>query len=1234
VTPLLPGIGGTLLPGRYLADDVEGVVLHRLPPDRRRVREWWRRVEAHCGPASGLRMLFDVAAMPLFALLGFRARAAVFGADAVQVRLETRAGTAVALVVLPWAHRPTTRWRALTGAARDAGARWAFALAPPFLSIVDVRGHATRRSIDFTLPDALDDRSVDRFLVLAGAAAFDAQGRAAGSLDRLVAQALTWQDRVRADLQRGVVEALGALGPVLGVRPGPVAARALAARAEPTVTAPFDESLTLIYRMLFLLFAESRDLVPRRHPVYGPAYSVTALCREAVSAPRARGLWEGLAAITRLSRAGCRVDDLIVRPFNGRLFARASAPALERGRRARPAAGAAADRDAALARALTALGTRRGRAGREEIAYADLGVEQLGAVYERVLDLDPEEIAAGAGTGAGTVTAAGAGAGAADAPRAVSAPARHSAQRKQTGTFYTPQPLAEFLVRRTLAPLVRGASADEILALRVVDPAMGSGAFLVAACRYLAAAYERALVDDGRCAETDLDDAAHARHRRLIAERCLAGVDLNPVAVQLARLSLWLTTLAHGKPLSFLDHRLRAGNSLVGASPGDLWRLPVAGSGRAGAAAGNRPLFDDDPGLEESLRRTAGPLLELIQRPDDTVADVRAKEATWARLAGVHSPLDAWRLACSLWCARFFWARGRGHADGPPPSAPELRAAIDAIVRGDRTIGASHLDGWIRVARDAARRHGFFHWPLEFVDVFFDARGVPRARPGFDAVIGNPPWEMLRSDPSSTVHGLPRDERADRGARAGPPSTVPGPPSDGAFDGARPDGARSNRARPGGARSDGGRSDGARPEGARSDGPPSDGARFDGRRALLEFVRGSGLYPSCGRGHLNLYQPFVERALSIVRPGGRIGLILPWGVATDDGAAELRRRLLDRCGHLTWLGLDNAGALFPIHRGLRFAAIAATRDGPAGAVRGRFGVRTSDEIEALPDFDDPLGPPAAAAFDVRLDADTLRAIGGPARRIPDLRRRADLDWLGRICREFPALGDATGWRARFGRELNATDDRDRFGGHGLPVIDGKHIGPFVVDARAAGRFITRAAARQQLPACRFEGARLGYRDVSGAGNRLSLIAAIVPADVVTTHTIFCLRTPLPPVQQQFLCGLFNAYVLNAVVRMFMGAHVTTSLVEGLPVPAWTGSPAQRRIARLAARLARRPHAPRLHAALQASVARLYGIEAETFAAILESFPLVPRGDRDAAVAALRGTQGGASRADRVPIRTP
>ena len=167
-----------------------------------------------------------------------------------------------------------------------------------------------------------------------------------------------------------------------------------------------------------------------------------------------------------------------------------------------------------------------------------------------------------------------------------------------------------------------GRTADEILALRVVDPAMGSGAFLVAACRYLAAAYERALIEEGRAHEPDIGLADQADLRRLIAERCLAGVDVHPVAVQLGRLSLWLAALAEGKPLSFLDHRLRVGNSLIGVWPDDLRR---AGKRRRGPQS-PLPLFDDAD-LARRLGRIARPLVELRERRDDTVDDVRAKEA-------------------------------------------------------------------------------------------------------------------------------------------------------------------------------------------------------------------------------------------------------------------------------------------------------------------------------------------------------------------------------------------------------------------------------------------------------------------------------------------------------------------------------------------------------------------------------------------------------------------------------
>jgi hypothetical protein len=133
--------------------------------------------------------------------------------------------------------------------------------------------------------------------------------------------------------------------------------------------------------------------------------------------------------------------------------------------------------------------------------------------------------------------------------------------------------------------------------------------------------------------------------------------------------------------------------------------------------------------------------------------------------------------------------------------------------------------------------------------------------------------------------------------------------------------------------------------------------------------------------------------------------------------------------------------------------------------------------------------------------------------------------------------------------------------------------------------------------------------VSAVANRLSLIAAIVPPGVLSTHTVFCLRTPIDAAREHFLCGLFNSYVLNAVARMLMGGHLTTSLVEDLRVPAWTGDEEQRRISALARRLARCPASGRSLAALQAAIARLYRLDAPMFAHVLAGFPLVPEADR-------------------------
>ena len=1078
----LPGLGGSLLPGRYLADHMlaDAGAFDAAARDRARwrLRRWWRDVARTCGPASGIRALFDVAAMPLAAALGFRADAPVFAAHHAHARLSppTAPTSAVALHVAPWAHQPPTLWRDAVRSARIHDAPWVLIVAPPYVQLLDARAWA-RRSIDAQFPEVLDDRDAfTRFWLLTTAASFTPLAdHASPRVHQLVAAGAAFQDAVRDDLRRGVGESLAVLDRVLR-------------RGSADTTGPSRDALAVVYRVLFLLFAESRELVPWRHPLYGPAYSVSRMCEAARHDPRAAGYWSGLAAVSRLLRVGCRTPELDVPPFNGHLFSRASAPALERRqsrhhRRTR-------HEDRAVADTLVQLSSRATRTGRETIAYPDLGVEQLGAVYEHVL-AEPH--------------------------------------RKQSGSFYTPRALTEFIVRRTLAPLTRGASADAILALRVVDPAMGSGAFLVAACRFLARAYEQALLDERRLLPHEIDAARRADFRRLVAQHCLYGVDRNPVAVQLARLSLWLATLASGKPLTFLDHRLRTGDALIGARLDDLRHVSGA------RTRATMPLFDDT--IAADATTIAGALTALAAEADDAIEAVRRKEAAWSRLNRTDSALARQRLAAHVWCARWF--------ERAPASVAEVRAVLDAVLRGDATLPTAALTARLTSARAAADQHHFFHWPLEFADVFTPDRATGNTRaPGFDAVIGNPPWEMLRAD-----HG-------------------------------------------------------------------------EASAATTRFLRGSGLYDASGRGHVNLYQPFVERALDLTRPGGAIGLVLPWGIASDDGSAALRARLLDECRITTWIGFDNAEAIFPVHRGLRFAAVVA---------------RTADRTDVLPMIN---GITRASALDALCDADDVlvgalpvpRAVvtppGDKSRRIPDVRRAADLERLDTLTRRWPALGDPRGWAAQFGRELNASDDRDLFGDDGLPVLDGKDIAPFVAQIDPPRRRITRARAEAALPARGFTAPRLAYRDVSAVSNRQSLIAALIPAGVVTTHTLFCVRTPLPLAQQHFLCACFNSYVLNALVRVLMGGHLTTSLVERLPVPPWTGSTRQRRIARLAARLARAHAATArtsssaasasmssgtsLPARLQALVAAEYGLTVTQFADVLGGFPLIADADRRAA----------------------
>jgi hypothetical protein len=329
------------------------------------------------------------------------------------------------------------------------------------------------------------------------------------------------------------------------------------------------------------------------------------------------------------------------------------------------------------------------------------------------------------------------------------------ADRRETGTHYTPKSLTERIVEETLTPLVydgpaKGApraewklkTPEQLLDLKVCDPAMGSGAFLVQACRFLSARLVEAWaieeetgrvvdltgqVHDPRTSVESMPPAVEARAenaRRIVAERCLYGVDLNPLAVELAKLSLWLVTLSKGRPFGFLDHNLRRGDSLLGISR--LEQLTELSLDPSGARQGR--LFG------KAIEKAVAEAVELRRKLHEIpIRDVRDVEAMATLDADARKKLEAAELLADAFTGVVFAADG---ADAETRIAA-LAADADRVVKGEeRATETLTRHAAKDLAKDSpsggARRP--FHWPLEFSDVFHGST------PGFDAIVGNPPF--------------------------------------------------------------------------------------------------------------------------------------------------------------------------------------------------------------------------------------------------------------------------------------------------------------------------------------------------------------------------------------------------------------------------------------------------------------------------------------------------------------
>lgn len=1012
----------------------------------------------------------------------------------------------------------------------------------------------------------------------------------------------------------GLLEAPGSADVVAGVADRGALAKAL-----------WGEAFVVVYRLLFILTLEALPDAPRAFPFtgtslwrtrYSPSRALAGIVDEYKRRGAGAGLGERLSALFRLFERGHRDENvvLIQNPLGGRVFGEGATALVDR----------IGIPDAAAAHLLDCLlwMPAGGATERQLIDYGRLEVEELGRVYEALLELEPglaaepmcrlrrQKLEVVAPAAEGERYRRGAAApenGAAGVQWVEAIPAgrfylRAGLGRKATGAYYTPQAFVRFLIEETLGREVAARSPSDdpqpaaiLQNIRVMDPAMGSGHFLVEACRFLGdrlyearrrceelaaeaeaqaegaatgeatALRERARELRGRLREVpDLGDAISAR--RLAALHCLYGVDKNPLAVEITKLSLWLEVRADGLPLTFLDHRLVCGDSIAGPFFEQLGTYPKGGG--------------EVPGYSELRRR--------------------------AHFAGGPGG-DYFRAALPMLAK--VWSGGvmLGEEADDEGYALLVKAAANEEALEPVIAARPGLAGMLAAGRGAL---GF---DLTFPDVFYP-NGLLGARAGFEAVIGNPPWDAVR--PKSKEFFAAIDLRV--------------------LD------APTKRERAG----------------------VEAGLRADARVAALEVAYERELRAE-QRLHERLFKHqtalvlgaktggdpdkaklFAERFVELCRPSGKIGVLLPSAFHANAGATGVRRLYLDQLAIIYCISFENRRRLFEIDSRFKFDLLVAAREPPRGSFACAFYRH------------DPGWLAGEMADALRYTPQLIAATGGEHRALLELRSAEDLAVAER-CFALPGrfLERCEGDGIRFGRELHMTDDAWRF----EPAGDALSTGEDPRDPEVMAALLKRGRLllhddktftqlsdltrkwrpRYLVPLNRLADRpdwvraatvfRVAFRKITGATNERTTIAHILPPGSVFGDATFCERDPLvrPAARALVLLGVLTSFSFDWLVRLRAQSNLNLFLMNATPVP---GAQAASFIAHAVLRLAcnhagyaalwreqlgdawREPaprgtypvlggDAPRwaVRARIDAMIADAYGLSRDQYARVLSSF---------------------------------
>jgi hypothetical protein len=928
--------------------------------------------------------------------------------------------------------------------------------------------------------------------------------------------------------------------------------RRLAAPTAEQLAETYDMALLVLFRLLFIAYAEDKELLPlhtsaayREHSLKHMAQRLQDDQRRDVDWGAEDFYWNEVKQLWKAVDRGNRAWG--VPAYNGGLFAE------DRGRSAADLAAISLS-DSAFAPALASLlldATAEGETG--PIDFRSLGVREFGTIYEGLLEselsLAERDLAVQARTGAYVPVT-----GNAEVVVSEGEVYLHNASgaRKSSGAYYTKSFAVEHLLDAALEPalddhLARLDSLDDrraaarLFEFRVADVAMGSGHFLVAAVDRIERRFSnylakrrlpgvsnelerlrtealRQLGDDW--AGDPLEDTQLLR--RQIARRCVYGVDLNPLAVELARLSIWIHTFVPGLPLSFLDQNLVTGNSLVGIATFDEANEIVASAD---------DLFSVT--AAERLDRAREPLERLAKLADATAAEVRQARKLYDELqdriqpeAGLLTILAASRVD------------------------QEIRQAIDQGQIATLLQGAGDVftDGLVRKAENALSDLNPLHFPIAFPQVFLGERG------GFDVILGNPPWEeaTVEEDAFWARHhpGLRSLSQREQEALK----------------------ARLRQQRP-------------------------DLAvvleREQSRAAELRRVLTAGAYPGMGAGDPDLYKAFIWRFWHLVSPaGGRMGVVLPRSALAARGSAEFRQGLFGAAARIeVTMLLNNRQWVFEnVHPQYTIGLVAVERKQSGAsqvALRGPFASLARFEAGRL------RAPAMFTGEEVNTWTDTAS--------LPLLPTDESLDVFAQL-RKAPRLDqdDGRGWRARPHRELDATNDKPLmdldseaqprgfwavYKGESFDLwtpdtgtyyawADPESVNPVLqqkrlrAGARSAFSEFERTWLQDEatLPCLR---PRIAFRDITNRTNQRTVIAALVPPRLFLANQAPCLLWPRgDELDEAFLLGTLSSLPLDWYARRFVETHLNFFVLNPFPIPRpGRDSEFWRRIVGLAGRLA-------------------------------------------------------------------